>query len=36
VTPGDEDTLRCDGLLPLHGFAAVFFAASGSCLVART
>lgn len=32
----DRDDENADGLLPLHGFASVSFAASGACLVART
>jgi predicted aspartyl protease len=30
-----RDDPNADGLLPLHGFAAVSFAAGGSCLIAR-
>lgn len=31
----DRDDENADGLLPLHGFASVSFAARGACLVAR-
>ena len=31
----DRDDEHVDGLLPLHGFASVSFAARGACLVAR-
>jgi hypothetical protein len=31
----DRDDPNADGLLPLHGFSSVSFAAGGSCLMAR-
>jgi hypothetical protein len=31
----DREDENADGLLPLHGFSSVSFAARGACLIAR-